>query len=584
MTPDINLLLRKEFWHKIFMSLVATVLLISSSSAQAELSNEFQKYILQYETAIEARNYDNASSIAERMLRTARAKGDSAAIIMGTSLKVSALLSIHDTIPLTKDIDLLKNIYESLKKRGDAELAGNVARTLGRYYHFSENAFSLSLQYYLEALEHHRHTGDKQQEIKDLSSIAVLYLHKEDAAGWDYAMNAYSLAKSTDNQPALYITSCNLGNYLFNRGDYDGAINYYNKAREIAKALHYDMEKSYLSTFTARIYEKQGKEKAAENSYREAIDSDSLASPYDRIYSRIQFGQFLNKTGRNAEAVKILKDTEELADSLSLETFKIQILPLLSDSYEKIGNYKEALSYHKQYLQESNRLFSEEKEKEFSILDLRYKVAEEKRRNAAQSLVIMKRKRISEVIGGIAVFLLVVAVVLFIYHRKRMSDYKTIVRGHLLNLESERKLKEKYEQKIALMNSEPKKETVQSNDRLSEIFTRFEAMMTDEKIYRRQDLSLDKVASMLGTNRTYLSQVVNERAGSFSSYVTSFRLKEAVDLLSDPDNNDSLKGIALSAGFASPSSFYTIFRQKYGVSPSVFRSNVRSLANEEGRR
>ena len=103
--------------------------------------------------------------------------------------------------------------------------------------------------------------------------------------------------------------------------------------------------------------------------------------------------------------------------------------------------------------------------------------------------------------------------------------------------------------------------------------------MTEDKLYRDTSLSLEKAATLLMTNRTYLSQVVNDKGGkSFSSYVNDFRLNEAVEILSDPFNSEPLKNVGISVGFSSPSNFYTLFRQRVGVSPSVFRNNIKSMS------
>ncbi len=98
---------------------------------------------------------------------------------------------------------------------------------------------------------------------------------------------------------------------------------------------------------------------------------------------------------------------------------------------------------------------------------------------------------------------------------------------------------------------------------MTQIYTGLETLMNEDKVYRKSDLSLEKAATMLNTNRTYLSQVVNENAGSFASYVNRYRLQEAIEILSDPKNTESLKCIGISVGFSSPSNFYTLFRQKW---------------------
>ena len=43
-----------------------------------------------------------------------------------------------------------------------------------------------------------------------------------------------------------------------------------------------------------------------------------------------------------------------------------------------LGNYRMALDYQRKYMDVNRRIMTEEKEREFSILDLRYRISEEK--------------------------------------------------------------------------------------------------------------------------------------------------------------------------------------------------------------
>lgn len=59
--------------------------------------------------------------------------------------------------------------------------------------------------------------------------------------------------------------------------------------------------------------------------------------------------------------------------------------------------------------------------------------------------------------------------------------------------------------------------------------------MREEKIYKDNSITKDKIADLLGTNRTYLSRIINEQSKqSFTHYVNSFRIEEAIRLLSNP--------------------------------------------------
>ena len=67
------------------------------------------------------------------------------------------------------------------------------------------------------------------------------------------------------------------------------------------------------------------------------------------------------------------------------------------------------------------------------------------------------------------------------------------------------------------------------------LFQRLEELMREQAIYKDNQLTKDKAAELLDTNRTYLSQAINEQTGlNFTQYINQYRVNEAVRLLSDP--------------------------------------------------
>lgn len=117
-----------------------------------------------------------------------------------------------------------------------------------------------------------------------------------------------------------------------------------------------------------------------------------------------------------------------------------------------------------------------------------------------------------------------------------------------------------------------------SSEKLQNLFIELEILMRKELIFADPLLSIDKLAQRLNTNRTYLSQAINEMTNdSYSAYVNKFRIDYATILLSNRDNKDSLNQISQKSGFNSSSSFYTIFKKMVGVSPKVFRENIHNM-------
>ena len=116
---------------------------------------------------------------------------------------------------------------------------------------------------------------------------------------------------------------------------------------------------------------------------------------------------------------------------------------------------------------------------------------------------------------------------------------------------------------------------VRCPDKSNEMFMRIERLMTGDRIYRENGLTRDKVAERLGSNRTYISQVINDKTGmSFLAYINSYRIEEAIELLSDPANDIPLKALSSDLGFSSISTFYKLFSEKVGMPPAKYREKI----------
>lgn len=116
-----------------------------------------------------------------------------------------------------------------------------------------------------------------------------------------------------------------------------------------------------------------------------------------------------------------------------------------------------------------------------------------------------------------------------------------------------------------------------------ELFNKLEKLMREEKIYLSNEISLDRLASMLGTNRTYISRVINRYADrTFWGYVNMYRIADATRLLSNLDNDIQIKNLYEILGYNSAASFFRVFRDEVGLSPSKYREEVRRLKPRHG--
>lgn len=110
----------------------------------------------------------------------------------------------------------------------------------------------------------------------------------------------------------------------------------------------------------------------------------------------------------------------------------------------------------------------------------------------------------------------------------------------------------------------------------------FEILIKTQKLYTEKDLTIEQVAGMLGTNRSYLSKSINSVLGmNFRSFINELRIYEAMRLIRyNLHPNYSIEGIANIVGFIERSSFISAFKKYIGLTPSDYS---KSLKNEKSK-
>ncbi len=97
--------------------------------------------------------------------------------------------------------------------------------------------------------------------------------------------------------------------------------------------------------------------------------------------------------------------------------------------------------------------------------------------------------------------------------------------------------------------------------------------LEQKEIFLNPHLTLNDLATAVGTNRTYLSNYLNHDLNTtFYDYINAYRLKRAMQLLSNPAYNETLVETAERCGFNSLSTFRRVFQREHGCSVSEWRS------------
>lgn len=93
--------------------------------------------------------------------------------------------------------------------------------------------------------------------------------------------------------------------------------------------------------------------------------------------------------------------------------------------------------------------------------------------------------------------------------------------------------------------------------------------------YLDEELSLQKLSSLLEISTHQLSQTINQELNTnFYKFVNAYRVEEVKNKLKDPEYTKySILGIAFESGFNSKSTFNKIFKEETGMTPSEFKKS-----------
>lgn len=102
---------------------------------------------------------------------------------------------------------------------------------------------------------------------------------------------------------------------------------------------------------------------------------------------------------------------------------------------------------------------------------------------------------------------------------------------------------------------------------------KLQSFMEKDKLYKDEDMNLEKLASKLNVSKHHLSQVLNDKLNvSYFDYINGLRIKEAAELLTSASKKEkNVLEIAYETGFRNKATFNNAFKKITGVTPSEFR-------------
>lgn len=455
------------------------------------------------------------------------------------------------------------------------ELLAQLYKDIGNIYSVFED-YQQAIDTYKKALEYAKSYGNTTMEIKLLMNLAGICCYgnlTEDAKMYYDEMMKFVGKDSLIE----YFGYLNKALILTNEEKNDSAIICFEKSAEYANRVH--LNPQYIAS-----------------SYGE------LANLYEQI-------------GQNDSALYYFHANAEFTEKNNLMYMLIVNLKALSRLYEEKGDYKKSLHYKNRYLIVSDSLlnmneFNKMKNTQFVYeMDKNYqKIASLTADQQHKEIQIKTQKRILIIVSVSLFIFIILLIVVYIQKGKLHHAYKDLFSRNSEILQSEqqnKRLRIKYETRLAEERArrlqleqnilEPstkgtedlKKEEAEeaeetklysanklTNEQKENLLRDITRIMEETEEFCDSEFSLERLASLIGSNSRYVSQIINETYNkNFRTFVNEYRIKEArIRLMNTAEyENYTIKAIAESVGYKSHTNFIDIFKKITGITPSIYQ-------------
>ena len=280
-------------------------------------------------------------------------------------------------------------------------------------------------------------------------------------------------------------------------------------------------------------------------------------------------------------ALHELKAGERISADFETKDTKLEAYKLLYETYAKVGDNRQAADYQSKYIMLKDSLLNyrliagvNEMEFENKMKDVTYHLKQLEHQKEMQRIVIFLFMTIGCIV---AISLFVVAS----KNKKLNQSNKALFRKNIELFQSEEKermrRKALEEHFVEGKTARKYKSSTLSEERKEELLQKILTLMDNNDCIFSYDFSANQLASEIGVNYKYISQVINELMQcSFSNLLNKYRIKEACRRIEDGGQYSgfTLEAIGNSVGFKSRSSFIAAFKQVTGLTPIDFQRNV----------
>lgn len=574
-TSDVTLLLSvlipgimdfSKFFKQIAVIIIFFVLgLFSSCNIQTETvkDNKLERLMDMWERQEVSGDDDSLIMITRPILENALNESD-------TLLVQYAGIQIIQTFLYIDEIDSAARYIGKISSYTDSMLTPSLEIAKynidGVYAIKCQLDYSFALESYIKAYHSALRSKDWTNSVVMLNNIVHIFLSREDTEGTIYAEKAMEICETQAINPYLNsYTRLFLAFALILEGETDRALELTDEALDIAETNNYQSLLQDIDICYSEIYCQKGQYGKAETYLKKLFDMGDEVRYYNQIKAMEIYGDVLSEQMKYPQAVSKYTQSLALSDSLGLIIPRSSLLKKISDSYYNMMDYDSAAYYNNMNISYLDSLAAR-KDDAFNHGLRSLDRLEHQLEIKSKELDLANSRKMQMLYVFLVIMVSVISGMLYIMFRKQRKMYSSLLSQY-------ERFQKRHE---AVIESYEKKQSSATKSEY-ELFTRVDKIMRENKLYASQDISLEKLAEISGTNRTYLSRAINNCSKmSFYNYIDTFRIREAVRILGSGENV-TLKQLSEDLGYSSVQAFSRSFQKEVGCAPGKFRKGTHNI-------
>lgn len=461
-----------------------------------------------------------------------------------------------------ESVQYFSTAYELSCEARDTVNIAKIANNIGTIYQMLGD-YSQAIEYNIRSLRIKEKKADTTGIMNSLINISNLYyqLNKFEE-GIAFCSRAFELAQKT-NSPQLPNILNTLGMLYKEIGEYQSAINYLDSALIIN--LNKNDKKRMAANYQnlATTYVELKDYTTAIGYYLKSLGiKQELGDEKGIAKTKMGIGVLAYNKKDYELAVENLLYAKDYYEQIN-QLFELKsIYDYLAKSYHALSQNDKAYQYLSQSYATNDSLYSTDSKRIIEEMEEKYETEKKELQIQKQAILIGQKNASMRFYIFLAILIGVGGVSIFLLYLKKQKAYKKLVEKNYV---------------IATKDKKEKTGVDNASRQQKDIYTRLIAAIKQEQVYTDVDLTIDKLAKLLQTNRTELSEVIHlYTENSYPVFINEFRINHAVMLLIGNGQKFSIDAIATESGFKSTSNFYKLFKESTGLTPSTFQKQKKS--------